>query len=102
MARLLSPEEIAALLAEQPLLPAPRERYRVVVEAGRTELAPEEIAALRPGTVVPLTRAVDGPVEIVANAVVVAYGELIDLDGRAAVRVVSLPHPSGTSGRTSR
>lgn len=102
MSRLLTPEEIAALRAGAPFVPAPRERFRVVVEAGRAELTPEEVAALRPGLIVPLTRAVEGPVEIVANAVTVAYGELVDLDGRAAVRVVSLANEPGPSGRTTR
>lgn len=101
MSRLLTPEEIAALRAEPPFIPAPRERFRVVVEAGKTELTPEEIAALAPGNVIPLTRAAEGPVEIVANAVTVAYGELIDLEGRAAVRVVSLVREPGPSRRTS-
>ena len=102
MSRLLTAEEIAALRAETPFIPAPRERYRVVVEAGRTELTHEELAALRPGNVVPLTRAAEGGVEIVANAVVVAYGDLIDLDGRAAVRIASLANDPGSSRRTSR
>lgn len=102
MARLLTPEEIEALTAERPFIPAPRERYRIVVEAGQTELTPEEVAALRPGSVVPLTRAADGPVEIVANAVVVATGTLVDLDGRAAVRVDALTNTPGPSRRTPR
>jgi flagellar motor switch protein FliM len=104
MSRLLTAEEIAALKAGTPFLPAPRERYRVVVEAGCTELTHEELAALRPGSVVPLTRATGNRVEIVANAVVVATGDLIDLDGRAAVRVASLANTneSGPSWRTSR
>lgn len=102
MSRLLTPEEIAALRAEEPLFPAPRERCRVVVEAGRTELTPGEVAALRPGDVLPLTSAAHGPVEVVANAVVIAYGELIDQGGRAAVRIVSLAPSTGSSRRTPR
>ncbi len=36
MARVLTPEEIEALRAAQPYIPAPSETYRVSVEAGST------------------------------------------------------------------
>jgi len=89
MSRLLTPEEIEALRAGAPYVPAPRERYHVVVDAGHGDLTQEELDALRAGSVVPLTRAASSPVEIVANGTTVAYGELIAIDGRAAVRVIA-------------
>lgn len=94
MSRLLTQEEIDALRAETPYIPGPRERYHIVVDAGHAELTPEETAALKPGSVISLDRAADAHVEIVANAVTVARGKLITVDGRAAVRVVSLTSPS--------
>ena len=90
MSRLLTKQEIDALRADPPHIPAPRERYHIVVDAGHAELTHEEIAALAPGLVIPLDRAGDGPVEIVANAVTVALGTLVTVGGRAAVRVTSL------------
>jgi hypothetical protein len=45
---------------------------------------------------------VEGVVEIVANAVTVAYGTLVDVDGRAAVRVVSLSTPSKRTSSPAR
>lgn len=98
MSRVLTPEEIAALRAE-PFIPAPRERYRVSVEAGSAELAPAEIAALAPGDIIPLERRAHEPVEILANSVPVALGELVVRNGLAAVRVVRLLRPGETPAR---
>lgn len=93
MSRLLTPEEIEALRADQPYIPAPRERYHIVIDAGHADLDPELVEDLKPGDVITLDRHHEGVVEIVANAATVAYGTLIEIDGRAAVRVVSLARP---------
>lgn len=98
MSRVLTQEEIEALLAAGPYVPAPKERYRVVVEAGCAELTPEEIAALKPGSVIRLDRRASAPVAIVANAVVVAYGKLVSDRGVAATKVTAL-HGPGDAGR---
>jgi hypothetical protein len=98
VSRLLTPEELKALLATGPYIPAPTERFHVVVDAGHADLAPEEVAALAPGSVIPLDRRVGHPVEIVANAVTVARGDLVEIDGRIAVRVRSMEHPHPTPG----
>ena len=90
MSRLLTPEEIQALRADLPFIPAPREHLHIVVDAGHADLLPEQVDDLKPGDVVLLDRHANGVVEIVANAVTVAYGTLVDVEGRAAVRVVSL------------
>jgi flagellar motor switch protein FliM len=93
MSRVLTQEEIDALRASGPYVPAPVERYRVVVEAGCAELRPEEIAAIRPGALIALDRAVGDPVTLVANATVVAYGVLAAQGDRVAVRVTALHDP---------
>jgi flagellar motor switch protein FliM len=97
MSRVLTPEELEALRAE-PFIPAPRERFRVSVEAGSTDLTPEQIDALEPGAVIPLERRASEPVEILANAVPVALGELVVQDGLAAVRVVRVLRPGRDAG----
>lgn len=99
MSRLLTPEEIAALRADAPYVPAPRERYHLVIDAGHGELTQAELDALRAGDVIPLTRAASSPVEIVANGATVAYGDLIAVNGRAAVRVIARAR---TDGRIAR
>ena len=99
MARLLSPEEIEALRATGPYIPAPVERYRVSVEAGSTELTPEEVRNLAPGDVIPLECRSGEPVEILANAVPVALGELTARKGLKAVRVVRLLKPGEAATR---
>lgn len=99
MSRLLTPEEIAALRGEAPFVPAPRERFHVVIDAGHVDVTSEELTALRAGDVLPLTRATLSPVEVVANGTTVAYAELIDVHGRAAVRVIAL---AGTDRRSPR
>ena len=102
MSRLLTKEEIEALLADTPYVPAPRERFHVVVDAGHADLTPEEIDRLQPGDVIPLDRSAGHPVEIVANAVTVARGALVDVEGRAAVRVLSLERRRLTAASTER
>ena len=96
MSRLLTPEELEALRSAEPYIPAPRERYYVVIDAGHAELTSEEIAALQPGDFVMLDRATSQPVELVANAVTVARGYLAERNGRAAVRIVSLEGPAAS------
>lgn len=100
MSRVLTPEEIQALRAADPYIPAPRERFHIVVDAGHADLTSDEIAALEPGSVIPLDRASGQPVEIVANAVTVARGVLVEIGGRAAVRVLSLENPPDRAGRS--
>ena len=102
MSRLLTPEELAALLDQGPYIGAPVERLHIVVDAGFTDLTPEEVNALKPGDVLPLSHAAGDPVEIVANGVTVAIGTLTKAGGRAAVRVVSLTRRVTPQGRTSR
>jgi hypothetical protein len=79
--------------------PAPRERFHIVVDAGQARTTPEEIdrssRATRSSSI-----ARGAPVEIVANAVTVARGVLVDVEGRAAVRVLSFAPPS--RGRLNR
>jgi len=93
MSRLLTPAEIEALRAVEPFVAAPTETFLVTVEAGTAALAPDVVASLEPGSVIPLRAAKPGLVEIVANAVVVGHGRLEERQGELAVRVVSLARP---------
>jgi hypothetical protein len=90
MSRLLTPAEVEALRAADPFVPAPTEMFLVTVESGSASIAPDALAALEPGSVIPLRAAKPGLVEIVANAVVVGHGRLEERQGQLSVRVVSL------------
>lgn len=58
--------------------------------AGRATLSVGQLAALGPGSVVPLGRATAGAVDLLANGVAFARGRLVDLDGELAVEVSEL------------
>jgi flagellar motor switch protein FliN/FliY len=49
----------------------------------------DRLLDLEPGGVLPLSRDPDGPVDLVVNGVVVASGELVVVDGRFGLRIVS-------------
>jgi flagellar motor switch protein FliM len=100
--RVLTPEELEALRANAPYIPAPRETFRVSVEAGSTQLTPEQVRTLQPGSVIPLERRAEEPVEILANSVPVALGTLVRQRGLVAVRVVRLLKPGETPERGPR
>lgn len=102
MSRLLTQEEIEALLASGPVIPAPVERLRIVIEAGRTEISFGDLAALKPGSLLPLHGAAGDPVEVVANGTTVAYGHLAAMRGRTCVRIASLAKPGSTTERSAR
>jgi len=104
MSRLLTPAEIEALRAAEPFVSAPTETFLVTAEVGSASLAPEVVASLEPGSVIPLHAAKPGLVEIVANAVVVGHGRLEENAGGLSVRVVSLARATarrsvGNSGK---
>ncbi len=102
MTRILTPEEIEALLAGGPIVPAPTERLQIVVEAGRAKISFGELAALKPGSLLALNGAAGDPVEIVANGTPVAYGHLAAKDGRLCVRITALAAPGATKERSAR
>ena len=93
MSRLLTPAEIDALRAADSFVPAPTETFLVTAEVGTAALSPETVASLEPGSVIPLRAAKPGLLEIVANAMVVGHGCLVEGPGGLSVRVVSLARP---------
>jgi len=67
------------------------------IEWGRASLAPENLQALRKGSIVILEQAAGDPVDIYADARLVARGEIVTCDGKYAVRIVEI-----ASRRTTR
>ena len=93
MSRLLTHAEIEALLASGPTVPAPTERLRIVIEAGRTEIPFGELPSLTPGALLPLDGAPGDPVQVIANGTTIAQGRLLTSEGRLCVRIVTLAKP---------
>jgi type III secretion system YscQ/HrcQ family protein len=62
----------------------------ITAVAGRATLSVGQLAALGPGSVVPLGRATAGAVDLLAIGVAFARGRLVDLDGELAVEVSEL------------
>ena len=48
------------------------------------------VLSMQPGTIVDLGRGADAPIELVANGVVVAYGEVVAVGSSLGVRVTGL------------
>lgn len=75
MSRLLTQDEVEALLASGPVVSAPVERPRIVIGES---------------------------VDIVAEGAVVAHGQVVSVDGRTCVRILSLAKPGPTPERSTR
>lgn len=63
---------------------------KLVFEAGRVELPLGRLEALGEGHVFPLDRPLDETVDIVAQGRIIGRGEIVTLDGFAAVRITAL------------
>ena len=63
---------------------------RLVFEVGRVELSLGELQRLAPGALVPLARAVDEPLDIMANGRRLGRGTLVQIGESLGVRIVSL------------
>lgn len=62
----------------------------VSAEIARLRLPLQSLLELARGSVVELDRDVDSPVDLLVNGTLVARGEVVVVDGRLAVRVLSL------------
>ena len=63
---------------------------RLTFDLGEKTLTLHDLQRLQPGETMPLDRALDRCVTIRANGAVIGSGELVDIDGRLGVSVVSL------------
>ena len=84
------PDEIASNSAEQSfdlLLDVP---LKVSVELGGTKLRIQELLDLGQGSILELDRIAGEPVDILVNGRAIALGEVVVVNERYAVRVVSV------------
>jgi len=63
---------------------------RLVFEVGRVELSLGELQRLAPGALVPLSRPLDEPLDIMANGRRLGRGTLVRIGENLGVRIVSL------------
>ena len=63
---------------------------RLVFEAGRVELSLGELQRLAPGALVPLSRPLDEPLDIMANGRRLGRGTLVQIGESLGVRIVSI------------
>jgi len=69
----------------------------VAVELGRRRLPLADVAKLGPGAIVELNRNVAEPVELVAQGVPIARGEVVVIDDRFAIRITEIIDPKRRS-----
>ncbi len=70
-------------------------QLEVTASIGTTSLTVAKILALGPDAVVEFARTVDEPIELRANGRLIAYGEIVAIDGRFGLRISSLATQPG-------
>ena len=71
-------------------------RVTVAAELGKTSMPLEKLLSLGPGAVVELDRKIDTPVELIAQGVPLACGDVVVVEDRFAIRITQVydNHPS--------
>jgi hypothetical protein len=64
-----------------------QDQGRLTIELGRVRLPRERLASLDIGDVVSMDQDAQQPVSVLVNGVVAAYGHLVTVEGRIAVRI---------------
>jgi len=62
----------------------------LVVRFGRAVLSLKTLAGLGPGSIVDMGRSPDNPVELLVSDKVIAYGEVVIVDGSYGLRITDL------------
>jgi flagellar motor switch protein FliN/FliY len=86
-------EELDALPAAVPtgiVKPLLQETLSLQIELGRTHIERSETQSLRTGSVIPLDDLAGDPVDLYAGSRLIGRGEVLELGGTLAVRVVQL------------
>ena len=65
-------------------------KIAVSAELGRTQIPIQELMELAEGSVVELDRAIDSPIDLIAQGVTLASGEVVVIDGCFAIRILSV------------
>ena len=62
----------------------------LVVRFGRTTLSLKALSGLGPGSIVDMGRSPDDPVELLVSDKIIAYGEVVIVDGSYGLRITDL------------
>ncbi|MFH5824889.1 flagellar motor switch protein FliN [Georgenia sp. AZ-5] len=62
----------------------------LTVEIGRSRMSVRDVLDLEPGAVVELNRSAGAPADVLLNGRVIAYGEVVVVDGDYAVRITKI------------
>ncbi len=109
MAKILSQEEVDALLKSHP----PRQalgltadsstldllldiQLPVVVRMGQTEIQMGKLLKLAPGSILDLNRSADSPMELLVDGKLIAKGEVMVVDGHFAFRITEIGTHTGS------
>ncbi len=65
-------------------------KIMVSAELGRTQVSIEKLLQLGKGNVLELEREIDQPVEIIAQGIALACGEVVVVDGHFAIRITEV------------
>ncbi len=65
----------------------------VTAELGRRRMTLAELSHLQPGSIVELYRSVADPVDLVAQGIPIARGEVVVVDDRFAIRITEILDP---------
>ena len=68
----------------------------IAIEVGRLRLRVRDLVKLTPGAVLELRKPAGEPFDICINGVLVARGEVINVEQSSGVRVIELQKPAGT------
>ena len=62
----------------------------VALELGRAQVTIAELSQLQDGSVLPLDRTLDEPLDVLVNGTPVARAEVVQVEGRFAIRITEL------------
>lgn len=63
------------------------------IEVGRRSLKVRELLRLQPESVLALPKSAGENVEILVNGTLIGYGEVVEMEGKAGVRITDLYEP---------
>jgi flagellar motor switch protein FliN/FliY len=75
-------------------------RLTISVELGTTEKTVKEVRGMGEGTIVELDKLAGDKVDVKANGVLIAYGEVVVIDENFGVRITEVVGSTGSSGQS--
>jgi flagellar motor switch protein FliN len=70
----------------------------VVLELGRVQVTIAELSELQDGSVLPLDRTLEEPLDVLVNGTPIARAEVVQVEGRFAIRITELLDQQAAEG----